>query len=293
MRELALLIGCGEDTMVGVVSLPKVPTNHGVVIVVGGPQYRVGSHRQFVLTARQLAAAGMPTLRFDVRGMGDSGGSQRTFEDLTIDIAAGIDALFRCAPSVSQVTLFGLCDGASAALLYLHETGDPRVSGLCVANPWVRSELSLARTQVKHYYLQRLLSREFWAKLLKGGVATTAMSDLIRAVRTSISASKRSSVAPSTEADLPYQSRMARAWQRGHLPILLALSGDDYTAKEFLVHAEHHADWRGALMRPGVSRLDLPEADHTFSSASDLLALNNGLVAWIAERRPQPPAKPK
>ena len=30
----------------------------GILIVVGGPQYRVGSHRQFVLLARALARVG-------------------------------------------------------------------------------------------------------------------------------------------------------------------------------------------------------------------------------------------
>jgi alpha-beta hydrolase superfamily lysophospholipase len=61
--------------LVGIVHPAGKPAGDiGVVVVVGGPQYRVGSHRQFVLLARDLAAAGIPTLRFDTRGMGDSGG---------------------------------------------------------------------------------------------------------------------------------------------------------------------------------------------------------------------------
>ena len=45
---------------------------HAVVIVVGGPKYGVGSHRQFVTTARYVAAAGYPVLRFDYPSKGDS-----------------------------------------------------------------------------------------------------------------------------------------------------------------------------------------------------------------------------
>lgn len=56
MNEHALLLPCGQDTLVGVLSLPDAPSNTAVVIVVGGPQYRVGSHRQFVLLARALYA---------------------------------------------------------------------------------------------------------------------------------------------------------------------------------------------------------------------------------------------
>ena len=60
--------GPKAQDMLGIVSLPAPDApqqNTGVVIVVGGAQYRVGSHRQFVQMARLLAAAGYPVLRFD------------------------------------------------------------------------------------------------------------------------------------------------------------------------------------------------------------------------------------
>ena len=38
---------CGQDWLLGVVTRPEKPHSRGVVIVVGGPQYRAGSHRQF------------------------------------------------------------------------------------------------------------------------------------------------------------------------------------------------------------------------------------------------------
>ena len=42
---------------------------------------------------------------------------------------------------------------------------------MALLNPWVRSEATLAKAHVKHYYVQRLLSKEFWAKLVSGGLA--------------------------------------------------------------------------------------------------------------------------
>ena len=35
----------------------------------------------------------------------------------------------------------------------------------CLLNPWVRSDATIAKTYLKHYYGQRLLEKEFWAKL--------------------------------------------------------------------------------------------------------------------------------
>ena len=83
------------ERLIGVLHRPQTPSgaSRGMVIVVGGPQYRVGSHRQFVLLARALAARGTPVLRFDLAGMGDSDGEFAGFERSAADIRAAIDAL--------------------------------------------------------------------------------------------------------------------------------------------------------------------------------------------------------
>ena len=69
MREEALVFGCGGEALVGVLARPDAPAARGVLIVVGGPQYRAGSHRQFTHLARELARNGIASLRFDYRGM--------------------------------------------------------------------------------------------------------------------------------------------------------------------------------------------------------------------------------
>ena len=55
VRESVLQFDCAGESLIGIVSQPAaVPLAVGIVIVVGGPQYRAGSHRQFTLLARDL-----------------------------------------------------------------------------------------------------------------------------------------------------------------------------------------------------------------------------------------------
>lgn len=274
------MFSCEGETLVGILSMPEndpSPRETGLIIIVGGPQYRVGSHRQFLLLSRQLAAAGIPVLRFDVRGMGDSTGALRTFENITPDIAAAVNALQQQAPQVRRVVLWGLCDAASAALLYCHATQDNRVQGLCLLNPWVRSEQSLARAHVKHYYSDRLRQKAFWVKLLSGKVAGDALASLWR----NMLLARKKPVA--IAQILPFQQRMAYAWQGFGGSILLMLSGDDYTAKEFLEYVKIDGHWAGLLDRQNLTRHDEPHADHTCSSADARSAIEAKTLCWTRQ----------
>lgn len=277
--EEAVHFSCAGNTMLGVVSRPELPVETGVIVIVGGPQYRVGSHRQFVLLSRALAAAGYPVMRFDYQGMGDSQGEQRDFESVSPDIASAIDALLKQAPTVKNAVLWGLCDGASAALLYCHEMHDPRVSGLCLLNPWVRSEASLAKTQVKHYYTQRIRQKEFWIKLFSGGVAPSAIAGFIKKIQLSRSAS-----AKNAQPDQPFQERMATGWHGFAGRILLLLSAEDYTAKEFTEHANADPAWRNSMGRFHLQRHEIQGVDHTFSSAISRELVEKFTLDWLSKR---------
>lgn len=269
---------CAGEALMGILAKPETPAKTGVVVIVGGPQYRVGSHRQFVLLSRALAAAGYAVLRFDYRGMGDSTGQQQDFESVSADLAAAIDALQARMSGINHVALWGLCDGASAALLYCQKTHDPRINGLCLVNPWVRSEASLAKTQVKHYYTQRLRQKEFWIKLVSGKVAASAASGLIRNLRAAFSKSTPKVAEKNAQ---PFQTQMAQAWKTPNRPILLLLSGNDYTAKEFLEYAKNDTAWSGTLHQSWLQRHDLPEADHTCASSPWRKMVENRMIEWL------------
>ena len=274
-RDEALTLRLGGDTLLALLTRPERPRDTGVVVVVGGPQYRAGSHRQFVLLARRLAADGWPVLRFDARGMGDSDGAMRGFEALGDDVGAAVGALAAAVPGVARVVLWGLCDGASAALLHCGGRPDPRVAGLCLLNPWVRSEASLARTHVRHYYLRRLAQPSFWAKLLRGGLGWGAVAGLFGNVRAAAGAG-----AAGTDGG-DFRDAMAAAWKGFAGRVLLVVSGADLTAREFDDALRTDARWRGALARANVERCDVAGADHTFSRAADREAMETAVLRWL------------
>lgn len=274
-HETPVWVDCGGDRMLGIVCAPTSGAHRGVgvLIVVGGPQYRVGSHRQFVRLARALAAAGHLSLRFDYRGMGDSEGRMRSFDDIGADLTAALDCL-AAQPGVRRIVVWALCDGASAALMFC--AGDGRVGGLVLLNPWVRSEATLAATHLKHYYGRRLLERAFWRSMFAGRVDLRAsLRDFIGKARAAV---LRRRQAPRQT----FQRSMAEGWRCFGGSILLLLSGRDLTAKEFLEYAAVDSAWRGLLERPNVTRRELAEADHTFSGVASDRWMREQTIDWIS-----------
>jgi len=290
--ESVIPINCTGDTLLAILSTPATaPTSPTarVLIVVGGPQYRVGAHRMFVKLARELAEAGHAVLRFDVRGMGDSSGAMRSFEDLSTDLGAAIDAFDAHAGSAGPLVLFGLCDAASASLLYVADTRDPRVSALALLNPWARTQASLAQTHLKHYYGQRLLSPTFWRKLASGGVGPQALGGFLRNLGTSLAA-RRAQAAPASHKRVPGQGDFfehMRAGAQGFTgPMLVALSETDLTAAEFNDRCSRDPVWQALLQRPQARQLKLPGADHTLSGPGNLKRLSTELQGFLASLVP-------
>lgn len=270
---------CGASRLVGVLHSPvEAAGDTAVVVVVGGPQYRVGSHRQFVLLARALEAEGYPVLRFDYRGMGDSEGDYCGFEGIDQDIRSAIDALQAAVPNVRRVVLWGLCDGATASVRYAHS--DERVHGLVLANPWVFSEKGSAKAYLKHYYLKRFLSPEFWSKLFSGRLKPRhSLRSLMRFAKATLSGSPRPSGSRSTDlqvnsprgggADALASDDLAVAFARGLTAfsgsVLLIVSGEDLTAAEFTDAARSCSPLKRAMAEKAVEKVRLAGADHTFS----------------------------
>jgi exosortase A-associated hydrolase 1 len=277
--EQALVLDCEGASMICVLSKARLAAGRGVLIVVGGPQYRVGSHRQFLLLARHLADLGVPTLRFDYRGMGDSDGEKRTFESVKIDIRCAIDLFFASVPGLKDVVIWGLCDAASAALFYAHQ--DARVTGLVLLNPWVRTEQGAARAHFRHYYLRRLFQASLWGKIGRGEFnVREAATALGRLAADALGRGRASDVGGKTREEL-LPARMAEGLVRFRGRVLLILSGNDLTAQEFKDVTARSSDWRKLLEDARVTRCDLRDANHTFARREWRDQVADWTAAWM------------
>lgn len=275
MSERAFTFECEGERLVGILHEGAPDARRAVLVVVGGPQYRVGSHRQFVLLARALAAAGVPVMRFDYRGMGDADGNHPGFERAGPDIDAALGALLAHVPGVREVVVWGLCDAASAALLHVHS--DSRVAGLVLANPWVHAEEGKAEAEayLRQWYARRIVSADFWRKLLRGGVSPVAS---LRA----LAQYARRALRGDDAARAPFQQRMLEGLERFEGRVLVILSGNDLTAAEFRALADASPRWRAALARASVTRRELPGATHTFSSRAWRDTVSAWTLEWLA-----------
>jgi len=282
-QERTLSFFCDDEQLIGILHQPEQVCGAGVLIVVGGPQYRVGSHRQFVLLARFLAQQGIPVFRFDYRAMGDSDGEHVDFENVDQDIGAAIDCFLKEMPGLEKLVIWGLCDAASAALFYGYQ--DTRVSGLILLNPWVRTDVSIAKTYLKSYYRQRLFSAEPWEKFFSGKLNVRQSIDsfvqLIKKSRTTEkSTTKKTTVG--IDENMPLPDKMAYGLRLFHKPVFIILSGNnDYVADEFRHLVRGSEEWQRLMSRYDIEKKEFPEANHTFSKREWRNQVEQWTLQWV------------
>jgi len=114
--------------LVGSLHETNRPAAHGVILLNQGPVDRGGSHRLYIKLANELTAMGVPVLRFDARGVGESDGiwqAETQETGLSIleayghiqrgvwkdDALAAIEFMQRTT-GVSRIILGGLCGGS-------------------------------------------------------------------------------------------------------------------------------------------------------------------------------------
>jgi len=271
----------------------------GVLFIVGGPQYRVGAHRQFVRWSRRFNAAGHATCRFDRAGTGDAPGERAALLDCGTELRATLEAVV-AATGVSRWVVFGLCDGATLALLHLGK--HPAVAGLVALNPWAPvAAAAQSQALVREYYGRQLLSTAFWSRLLRGEVKVVgALREWWQHRKAARDNAKQSAVLAADANPNPNPNTVEQTAHSGlalaevalakallkhatacQVPVLWALSGNDRTAAEFRAMVAGSESWQAVLARTAAMRLELPEADHTLSRGADHEQFGEAVLAWL------------
>jgi exosortase A-associated hydrolase 1 len=279
--EVPLVFPCAGDNLVGIVHRPHTPIEIGVVtIIAGGPQYRAGVGRGMVSTARGLADRGVAVLRFDYRGLGDSGGEFLGFEHIAEDIRAAVTAFQAAVPEVKKVVLWGGCDAASGAMIHAWKV--PEVISLVLGNPWVTTHEIHSAAMNKHY-LSRLREWSFWRKLLR---FEYDLVDYIVAGLGKLAArvnAQQGSTTGEAGASGSFIDRMLDGLGRFEGSVLFLISGQSVASREFDELVTEDPEWRAVYSRPGCKRLDFPDADQTFSDKHSRESVNQAILAWLQE----------
>ena len=251
MRRL-IAFPCAEETLVG--SLDEAAGATGVLIVSGGNELRIGAHRGMAELAARLSAAGVPVLRFDRRGIGDSSGENGGWESSAEDIAAAA-AAFR-AEGVTRVIGFGNCDAATALALF------GGVDALVLSNPWLGDQADALPppAAIRARYAERLRDPRALLRLLTGGVN----------IRNLVSGLRKAAATP-PEPSLA--GRMAASLEAYAGPVTLLLAARDNTALAF------RDAWRSPAFAALRARVPLHEHDtasHSYQHPAD--------KDWLLER---------
>jgi hypothetical protein len=156
-----------EVNLVGVLCHPSPdqPTAEDtfVILLNSGTLHRVGPCRLYVKLAQHLANIGIPSLRFDFSGIGDSHprSDGLAFHDYSVaEVSSAIDYLSNGAHT-PKIILLGICSGADTA--WYSAINDPRVSAVVLVDGFAHRNLKF----YWHHYKQRIFSAAVWKNFLR------------------------------------------------------------------------------------------------------------------------------
>jgi alpha-beta hydrolase superfamily lysophospholipase len=156
------------------------------VLLNAGAIRRIGPNRMWVDVARRWARRGVPTVRVDLRSIGDAEGTDRWTgtdgqfyeESYRAEVTALLDDLVaRGLPG--RFVLGGLCSGAYWSFHVAQR--DPRVVGAVLLNPMTFAYDPFAEVLRTSRVLRRVWRASGWRKLLGGESSLSNVTTVLRA----------------------------------------------------------------------------------------------------------------
>lgn len=269
-KEEPVLFG-PASTLFGMLTRPTSGPSAPVACLMSnfGVTHHIGPHRIQVKVARDLAAQGIPTLRFDLTGVGDSpaSGTAKNFESQAQDdLRAAIDCL-ESKLGVKKVIIFGLCSGVSHGLRIA--VADPRVTGLLSFDgyrfPGRRAEVMRLWARFLRYPVAQSVH---WAKRLAGG---SRQKDNLLQGRTTESVVTAADFARSMDTLVARDVSVYLVYSASHQP-------RDRNKDQML-------ELRGAPFLDKVRYEFMPAVDHSFTLLSGQRFFSDAACRWVQEIR--------
>jgi dienelactone hydrolase len=238
----------------------------GCLLMSAGLIHRVGPHRINVQAARELARRGIPSLRMDLSGVGDSLPARST-EPARVQAVADLQAGLALLESVSGVQRFlvaGICSGAEQT--YDLALADPRVRGILMFDGFTFSTV-LTGPIGKVRRLLRLRVSAVPARMrqaFSGPKITEASSDW-------------NGGAP---ARAEFRDAMDRLVDRG-VSVYIIYSGSVLERHSYKAQLRHA--FRGARFVNRIRYEYLPRLDHTLVTKAAQREFVDRTAAWATE----------
>jgi hypothetical protein len=250
-----------------------------VLLLNAGLLHRVGPNRLYVALARRLAAAGMPVLRFDYSGLGES---EPRRDELTLEqsaLAEGVEAMDFMQESglADRFVPMGICAGAENAQRLAGE--DERVVAAVLIDGYAY--------RTAGYYLREcarhLLSRRSWGRLMANPLALRGVLGAGRAAPAT--PTERNPGGLDYERQFPPRAACLEELQRilaRNVELFLIFTGGGMA--EFYNHARQFAETFPSLRRHPRLRLEFMKcADHTFTLRKHQDAVLMSIDGWAGK----------
>ena len=238
---------CAGETLVG--TLDEAAGTIGLLIVSGGNEIRMGAHRGMALLARKLAATGIPVLRYDRRGIGDSSGVNAGFR---VDRRRHHRRGRRVSCSRSHPHRRGSAIATRPALSRC-STCRPESTRWCCPIRGSAAARTTCRNppRFERAYVERLRDPREWLRLFRGGVDLRKLTcGLLK-------------IARSQSEDDELVDRMAVALKESGVATTILLAERDDTAIAF------RDAWRKCAEATDASIRPLDSASHSYAGEAD------------------------
>lgn len=258
--------------------------------------YRIGPNRMYVEMGRKLAAAGIPSIRIDVSGIGDSliwedEQLNHPYDDrLFHDVRSAIAHLKKTGRA-EKFGVAGLCSGAFVA--YHSAVLDEAITSIVLINLQIfRWEEGMSldvnplanRDQTK-YYQRRLFSKEAWLKMLRGGVNVRNIVNILQGRVVDKTRATIAKVQAKMAQDASRGSEIARAFDKllkRNVDVLIIFSGGDPGVDNLNVKVGASM---GALKKNERFTIETIEGvDHSFTPIWSQVELDKVVVGHLTRR---------